>query len=55
MIVVAVLSFWFIPKGVTWLLNLYGAIVFLLFICVVCASSAFMIKRDTVRVLVSLN
>ncbi len=55
MIVVAVLSFWFIPKGVTWLLNLYGAIVFLLFICVVCASSAFMIKRDTVRVLISLN
>jgi len=49
MLFVAVFSFWFIPKGVTWLLNLYGAIVFILFICVVCASSAFIVKRDSLE------
>ncbi len=50
-LLVAVFSFWFIPKGVRWLLNLYGLTVFLLFICVVFASSAFMIKRQSVRYL----
>jgi hypothetical protein len=49
MLVVAVFSFWYIPKGVTWLLNFYGLVVFILCIAVVCASSAFMIKRDSLE------
>lgn len=46
---IAVLSFWCIPKGVSWLLNLYGIVVFLLFVAVLCSSSAFMIKREALE------
>jgi len=49
MVFVALLSFWCIPKGVTWLLNMYGLIVFLLFVCVLCSSSVFMIRRDALE------
>jgi hypothetical protein len=40
------MSFWCIPKGVSWLLYLYGAIVFLLFVALMTISSMFMIRRD---------
>jgi len=46
---IAVLSFWCIPKGISWLLNLYGMVVFLLFVAVLCSSSAFMIKREALE------
>lgn len=46
MLFTALLSFWCIPKGVSWLLNFYGAIIFILFVAVLVASSVFMVKRD---------
>lgn len=49
MVLVAVLSFWCIPKGVSWLLKLYAVIVFMLFVAVVCASSVFIVKRDSLE------
>lgn len=43
---VAIMSFWFIPKGVRWLLYSYGVFIFFLGFIVLGASSAFLIKRD---------
>jgi len=47
MMIVGVLSLWCTPKGVTWLLYLYGIIVFVLFVAVLILSAAFVVKRDT--------
>ena len=48
MMLVGMLSLWCTPKGVSWLLYLYGIIVFILFVAILALSAAFMVKRDTV-------
>lgn len=46
MLSVAVLSFWCIPKGVRWLLNVYGGLVFILCLVVLGTSTVFMVRRE---------
>jgi hypothetical protein len=46
MVMIGVLSLWCTPKGVTWLLYGYGAIVFILFLAVLATSVAFLVRRD---------
>lgn len=46
MFAVSVMSFWCIPRGISWLLYMYGIIVFILFVAVMTFSSMFMIRRD---------
>jgi len=46
LVLVGALSLWCTPKGVTWLLYLYGLIVFVLFVALVGVSTLFMVKRD---------
>jgi len=47
MIVIGLLSIWYTSKGVTWCLNIYGIIVFVLFVAVLAMSSLFVVRRDT--------
>lgn len=43
---IGLLSLWCTPKGVSWLLYLYGAIIFVLFVAIFSISVLFMVKRD---------
>ncbi len=47
MMIVGMLSLWCTPKGVTWLLNMYAVVVFILFVAVLAISVLFVVKRDT--------
>lgn len=48
MTVVGVLSLWFTPKGLSWMLYIYGIIVFVLFVVIFSMSILFMAKRQPV-------
>lgn len=48
--ITGVLSLWFTPKGLAWLLYAYGIIVFILFIVTFSISAAFMVKRSPLEV-----
>lgn len=49
MMVVGILSLWCTPKGISWLLYLYGVIVFLLFVSILAISVLFVVKRDAIE------
>jgi multisubunit Na+/H+ antiporter MnhG subunit len=46
MMIVGILSLWCTPKGVSWLLHVYGVVVFVLFLSVMAVSVLFVVKRD---------
>jgi tetraspanin-7 len=47
MCIVGVLAMWCTPKGVSWLLHLYSAVIFLLFLAVFTTAILFVVKRDS--------
>jgi len=49
MTVVGILSLWFTPKGLSWMLYIYGVIVFALFLVIFFMSILFMVKRKPIE------
>lgn len=49
MVFVGSLSLWCTPKGVTWLLYLYGMIIFVLFVVVFTLSALLVVRHDAVN------
>lgn len=55
MFTLSVMSFWCIPRGISWLLYVYGTIVFILFVAVIVLSSVFMVRRDYLETRIGLE
>lgn len=49
MMIVGSLSLWCTPKGITWLLYLYGCIIFILFAAVFILSALLIVRHDAVE------
>lgn len=46
MMITGILSLWCTPKGVSWLLYIYGVVIFVLFLAIFSTSIVFMVRRD---------